>query len=269
MGGARPNVVRRQPVRRRRSRGTGPGAGQSSVPTSRTPQRLLRYTVDRALAGEKDALKEAVIAIEGLGKSAAHDPKVDPSVRVIAGRVKKRLKEYYDSGGASDPVTIEFPQTGYVPSFRVASPDQARTPAPVRRRPYWRFAAAAAVIAAIALAVSFWILSSTRRSNDLAAMSGRWVAEMKGAESKYPMVLDLDTQGPFVVGTVQFPAGNGTITDSQFRGRTLVFTTSHKTDFSDEPFTTRFTAELEQNSLHLIATSSSGIERGIGHRVSH
>jgi hypothetical protein len=47
-------------------------------------------------------------------------------VRVEAGRVRSKLKEYYEKEGRQDPVVIEFPKGSYVPVFKMrdATSDQ-------------------------------------------------------------------------------------------------------------------------------------------------
>lgn len=78
---------------------------------------FLRYVVERALAGEAARLKGYTIAVEALGRTADFDPRVDPIVRVEAGRLRRRLDRYYAAKGANDPVAIELPRGGYVPRF--------------------------------------------------------------------------------------------------------------------------------------------------------
>jgi serine/threonine-protein kinase len=75
-----------------------------------------------------------VIATEALGKSTDFDVRLDPAVRIIAGRVRRRLKQYYDTEGLSDPVIIEFPPSGYVPTFkqRKSQVPQGKTPTRVK-----------------------------------------------------------------------------------------------------------------------------------------
>ena len=89
---------------------------------------FLRYVVERALAGEAARLKGYTIAVEALGRTADFDPRIDPIVRVEAGRLRRRLERYYAGEGAGDPLVIELVRGGYVPSFRLR--DRAAPPAP-------------------------------------------------------------------------------------------------------------------------------------------
>jgi TolB-like protein/tetratricopeptide (TPR) repeat protein len=72
---------------------------------------LLRYVVERSLAGS--APQEFEIAVEVLGRGAEYDPDVDATVRVEAGRLRNRLREYYDTAGEQDPIFIDVPKGGY------------------------------------------------------------------------------------------------------------------------------------------------------------
>jgi TolB-like protein/Flp pilus assembly protein TadD len=79
--------------------------------TARRSKMLLRYVVERSRAGS--APKEFEIAVEVLGRGAEYDPDVDATVRVEAGRLRNRLREYYDTAGEQDPIFIDVPKGGY------------------------------------------------------------------------------------------------------------------------------------------------------------
>jgi TolB-like protein len=79
--------------------------------TARRSKMLLRYVVERSLAGSPP--KEFEIAVEVLGRGAEYDPEVDATVRVEAGRLRNRLREYYDTAGEQDPIFIDVPKGGY------------------------------------------------------------------------------------------------------------------------------------------------------------
>lgn len=86
--------------------------------------RFLEYVVEEALAGRGDQLKEYTVATHGLKKSSTFDPTTDASVRVAARQLRFKLAEHYREGaiGSRDPVVIELPKGGYVPSFTVRTP---------------------------------------------------------------------------------------------------------------------------------------------------
>src|SRR5882672_2323826 len=79
--------------------------------------RFLRFTVERALRGQSDQLKEYVIGVEVFDRKGSYDPRVDPIVRVEARRLRSKLKNYYDGDGRLDEVIIEFPKGTYAPVF--------------------------------------------------------------------------------------------------------------------------------------------------------
>src|SRR4051812_27245296 len=88
---------------------------------SRQLSIFLRYAVEQKLAGRESQLKETVIGAEVFDRGASYDPRVDPIVRVIAGRLRKRLQEYYETEGQNDSVRIELPKGTYVPVFSFVS----------------------------------------------------------------------------------------------------------------------------------------------------
>jgi len=79
--------------------------------------RFLSFVVERSLRGEDNQLKEYVIGIEVYEKGVDFDVRLDSTVRVEATRVRNKLREYYETLGARDPVHIHLPKGGYVPQF--------------------------------------------------------------------------------------------------------------------------------------------------------
>jgi TolB-like protein len=127
--------------------------------------RLLRYVVERTLAGEGDQLKEYVLGLEVFDRDERYDPRLDSIVRVEARRLRAKLDEYYRNGGAGDPLIISLPKGGYVPIFGARVTEEAPapplTPVPppavdVRRfgieKRAWPLVLAAIVAAAVGLA---------------------------------------------------------------------------------------------------------------------
>ena len=98
---------------------------------------MLRYMVERALAGESAALKETVIAVDVFRRPAARfDPKIDSIVRVEARRLRRRLGDYYRGEGRTAALRIELPVGSYVPFFAIPETDAAPTRRHARR-PTW------------------------------------------------------------------------------------------------------------------------------------
>src|SRR5277367_2831144 len=93
---------------------------------------LLRFTVNQTLQGNAEQLKEYVIGTEVLKKPDSYDPRSDSLVRVMASRLRIKLKEYYSNGGSEDPLVIEFPKGKYIPRFQRR--DQVQTEVEKRLR---------------------------------------------------------------------------------------------------------------------------------------
>jgi TolB-like protein len=92
---------------------------------------FLRYVVERSLAGEAERLKGYTIAIEVFKRPASFDAQSDPAVRVEAGRLRRRLLEYYVAEGYENPLRIDLPRGRYAPEFSYAARthDARATPA--------------------------------------------------------------------------------------------------------------------------------------------
>ncbi len=86
-------------------------------------QQFLDYLVTETLAGRAERLKGYNIALEVFDRPETFDPLVDPVVRIEAGRLRDKLREYYEANGKSDPIHIELPKGSYTPhiAFRQAA----------------------------------------------------------------------------------------------------------------------------------------------------
>jgi hypothetical protein len=94
---------------------------------------LLAYVCSKYFDGAGEQVKEYNIAVEALGRPPDFDQKKDSIVRVEAHKLRKRLREYYQTEGADHPIRIEIPPGQYAPKFifRHAPPqDDARTSEP-------------------------------------------------------------------------------------------------------------------------------------------
>ena len=89
--------------------------------------RFLSYIVDAELNGETDKLNQNTLAIDVFGRGADFDPTADSIVRVEAGRLRAKLREYYEIVDTDDGIRIELPKGSYVPLFHVDSNDGAAT----------------------------------------------------------------------------------------------------------------------------------------------
>jgi hypothetical protein len=174
-------------------------ASECFAQTVRAAQ-FLRYAVDETIAGRGERLKGYTIAVEVFERSADFDPQTDPLVRVEAGRLRRRLIEYYAVEGRNDPVVIELPRgtyavrCSYAARARVqpaatdtttvqaalAQPAAKRRDSERRRRQRRTFIAVAAL--ALALVVIGRDLLSPTASSDATTARSR-VAAVRGSPS--------------------------------------------------------------------------------------
>lgn len=79
---------------------------------------LLHYIGEKYFAGECDQLNEYTIATEVFGRSrTTFDATEDAIARVEVHRLRKRLKEFYDSAGKDHPLHLSIPPGTYAPTF--------------------------------------------------------------------------------------------------------------------------------------------------------
>src|ERR1700757_172522 len=64
--------------------------------------RFLRFTVETTLSGKAEILKEYLIGTEVYNRQPSYDPGDDSIVRSEARRLRRKLKEYYESFGRND-----------------------------------------------------------------------------------------------------------------------------------------------------------------------
>jgi TolB-like protein/tetratricopeptide (TPR) repeat protein len=125
--------------------------------TSGRKSQLLRYLVERTLAGQASQINEYGIGLDVFERPASFDPRIDSVVRAEVSRLRLKLREYYEKSGGSDPIVIDLPQRGYIPRFTFrkvedsapVTGEEPTAPQPRRRSPVW---IVAPIILAAALA---------------------------------------------------------------------------------------------------------------------
>jgi hypothetical protein len=125
---------------------------------SKRYSNLLRFIVDRTLAGQNQDLKERIIGVEVFGRSADYDTSLDPTVRVTATEVRKRLALYYKEPARKQALRIEVPNGSYAAEFRLPEQTSLEQPEPSERTLWYPWAAVAVGILALA-ALSLRVLS--------------------------------------------------------------------------------------------------------------
>ena len=148
---------------------------------SQRRQRFLEFIVNETLAGRSERLKGYNVALEVFDRPETFDPLVDPIVRIEAGRLREKLRDYYEAEGQNDPIRIDLPKGSYAPhiEFRQAAkkepgpiqPDAllaSIAPAPaqeqtsparawLKRRTPWQTAAMAAALILLAGGLGVWL----------------------------------------------------------------------------------------------------------------
>jgi Tol biopolymer transport system component len=152
---------------------------------------FLRFVVERKLEGRAGEIKEFVIAVEVLGRTASFDSKTDPIVRVEAGRLRGRLSSYYENEGEADPVLISLPKGAYVPEF-----SERRLPAAPNRAAVMRLSILPPEDASFE---SFAVSPDGRKLAFTAALNGKmmlWVRALDSLEAQ-PLAGTDNAQYPF------------------------------------------------------------------------
>ena len=125
---------------------------------------LLQYIVEHSLRGEQEELRERIIGMEVFGRPADYDTSIDPTVRVTAGEVRKRLALYYQGAERAQELRIEIPLRSYKAEFSMpaseeipaAVAEEKPTPGASRSLPKWSWAAMAAVLLLLILGGAAW-----------------------------------------------------------------------------------------------------------------
>ncbi|WP_193140820.1 tetratricopeptide repeat protein [Meridianimarinicoccus sp. MJW13] len=117
---------------------------------------FLSYVTEESLAGRAHLIAGKTIAQDVYGR--APDDGSDSIVRVDAGRLRRRLSEYYEDEGAGDPTRVYIDSGGYAPRFQSVEPvaqDPASNPvAPVAaHRPLGDLPRLVVAVLALALVV--------------------------------------------------------------------------------------------------------------------
>lgn len=145
-------------------------------------QQFLRYVVEETLAGRAGRIKGVTIAAEVFGFDDPEQVQTSTVVRVEAGRLRRRLEDYYAADGHGDPIRICIRKGSYVPTFEpLAAPEEdrhqqsseiLRDPLPSGRRLAFRRANVAVLLMLLAAAVLVWRLLPRQEE------AGRFVPEV-------------------------------------------------------------------------------------------
>src|SRR5579872_3431618 len=79
--------------------------------------KLLNFVGQKYLDGEADQITEYNIATEVFGRAKTSFDSTDSVARTEVYRLRKKLKEYYETEGKDHPVRILIPFRTYAPEF--------------------------------------------------------------------------------------------------------------------------------------------------------
>ena len=80
-------------------------------------KKFLQFVVEKTIEGRADEIKGYTIATSVFGRKETFDQATDPIVSVEARRLRRALEHYYLVIGMRDPILIDIPIGGYVPTF--------------------------------------------------------------------------------------------------------------------------------------------------------
>ena len=81
-------------------------------------RRFLKFIVTETLAGRADRISGYTVGIGVYDRDHGFEPMLDPIVRVEAGRLRAKLREYYDGEGQFDPIRIGLDKGSYAATIR-------------------------------------------------------------------------------------------------------------------------------------------------------
>ena len=84
-------------------------------------QQFLSFIVKKTLDGEEKTLKQYTIGVEALSLAENFNPNENPTIRILGGRVRRRLAAFYEDENQSRSVIINLPKGSYIPQFKTAS----------------------------------------------------------------------------------------------------------------------------------------------------
>lgn len=96
---------------------------------------FLSYVVENTLAGQGARISQYALAEDVFGRDETFDPAVDAIIRVEAGRLRSKLRDYYAQEGVDQPVIIELVRGGYSAGFTFRGTHTQSEPLPNLSQP--------------------------------------------------------------------------------------------------------------------------------------
>lgn len=162
----------------------------ASAPFARA-QRLstfLQFTVEQLIEGRAEDLKEYAVGVAVFNRDAeSYDTRTDPIVRVEAGRLRAKLREYYDEEGKCSSLIIELPKGTYIPIVRrrelLGLGESAERPSRLQllaRLGSDRRTLMAAFLVLLAISITTWTVPSFRGDAGLGRSASQLPPEFRG-----------------------------------------------------------------------------------------
>ena len=98
----------------------------SDFNASRRLKNFLRFVVTETLKGNAGQIKAYTIAVTVFGRTHSFDPQTDPVVRIEAGKLRSKLEHFYYARAGKEPIRIDIPKGGYIPTFETLLPETAQ-----------------------------------------------------------------------------------------------------------------------------------------------
>ncbi|WP_209506273.1 adenylate cyclase [Ruegeria sp. HKCCSP335] len=91
-------------------------------------QDFLVYVVEESLSGRADDIRAKTIAMDVYGGTPSEMSRRENVVRVDAGRLRRKLTEFYAGDGLEEGTIFDLPKGGYAPKILVRSPETLQPP---------------------------------------------------------------------------------------------------------------------------------------------
>lgn len=140
----------------------------STFEGSQRLQDFLVYVVEESLSGRADDIRAKTIAMDVYGGSMSEMPRRENVVRVDAGRLRRKLAEYYATDGRDEKTVFDLPKGGYAPliSKRLGEAALPETPKFETKATAWvkPGAGIAGVFLLGCCVIAFWLASTWQDS---------------------------------------------------------------------------------------------------------
>ncbi|WP_298854198.1 adenylate cyclase [uncultured Ruegeria sp.] len=95
-------------------------------------QDFLVYVVEESLNGRAGEIRAKTIAMDVYGGTMSEMARRENVVRVDAGRLRRKLAEYYTGDGRDEGTVFDLPKGGYAPKISIRSPETTQLDTPAR-----------------------------------------------------------------------------------------------------------------------------------------